>query len=137
MATATKSNGLKKILTAVCGVVLIVIVVALILALVQKDGFVVEGEEVRYYENGEMQIGWKIINDERYYFDPDGTMHKGWLEVNGNKYYFRKGDLDKNGSDIGGTLMINSKANITVDGELRYFEFDEYGKVIVDVPVAD
>ena len=130
------SNNTKKIITAVCGVLLVALVVVLVIVFAQKDGFVIEDGEVYYYEKGEMQYGWKIINDDRYYFDADGTMHRGWLEIDENtKYYFRKGNLDKGGNDMGGTLMINGKANITVDGELRYFEFDEYGKVIVDVPV--
>ncbi|MBR2459866.1 MAG: hypothetical protein IKB34_01365 [Clostridia bacterium] len=136
MATNTKldSQKMKLIVTAICGVLLVAIIVVLIVALVQKDGFVVEDSGVYYYENGDMQIGWKIIDNERYYFDPNGVMHKGWLEVNGNKYYFRKGK----GNDIGGTLMINCNANITTEsGEVRYYEFDEYGKVVVDLPVEN
>ena len=142
MATAAKNSQLtKKILTAVIAVVLIAVVVLLILLLTMKNGFKEENGATYYYENGEMLIGWQIIDGERYYFDADGKLHTGWLEANGNKYYFRTGT---NGYHKGVLLvkdanMDENDPNYEWNGKAViggvYYEFNEFGQVTVEAPV--
>ena len=143
MATAAKNSQLtKKILTAVIAVVLIAVVVLLIVLLTMKNGFVKEGDATYYYENGEKLVGWQIIDGDRYYFDADGKMHTGWLEANGNKYYFRTGS---NGYDKG--ILLVKDPTVPADSEEAawngkatiagvYYEFNEFGQVVVEQPVA-
>ena len=127
MANAAKANRNKKILTAVIAVALVAVLVLLVVLLAQKNGFVREEGNVYYYKNGEMQVGWQIIDNERYYFDADGKMHKGWLVWEKDAFYFRQG---KGGNDIGGTLLIDTEAVLQdLDGVYWYIEFSENGKV--------
>ena len=134
MAIVTKEKQNKKILTAVIGVAIVALLVLLIVLLVQKNGFVRENGEVYYYKNGEMQVGWQIIDNERYYFDAAGKMHRGWLIWEKDAFYFRKG---AGGDDIGGTLLINSDPETTdddgavftdKDGVRWYVRFTQSGK---------
>ena len=127
MANAATANKNKKILTAVIAIAFVALLVLLIVFLSQKNGFVREEGEVYYYENGEMQVGWQIIDNERYYFDADGKMHRGWLVWEKDAFYFRQG---KGGNDIGGTLLINTQAVLQdLDGVYWYVEFGANGKV--------
>lgn len=124
---ASTNNTNKKILTAVIAVALVALTVLLIVFLAQKNGFVREEGEIYFYKNGEMQVGWQIIDNERYYFDADGKMHKGWLVWENDAFYFRKGS---GGDDIGGTLLISTEAVLTdVDGVYWYVEFGDNGRV--------
>ena len=129
MANAAKANKNKKILTAIIAVVFVALLVLLIVFLSQKNGFVREEGEVYYYKNGEMQLGWQIIDNERYYFDEDGKMHRGWLVWEKDAFYFRQGK-DGDSNDIGGTLLIDTKAVLTdLDGVHWYIEFGANGRV--------
>ncbi len=127
MANVATAKQNKKILTAVIAVAFVALLVLLIVFLSQKNGFVREEGEVYYYKNGEMQVGWQIIDNERYYFDADGKMHRGWLVWEKDAFYFRQG---KGGDDIGGTLLINTQAVLQdLDGIYWYVEFGVNGKV--------
>ena len=127
MANAATAKQNKKILTAVIAVAFVALLVLLIVFLSQKNGFVREEGEVYYYKNGEMQVGWQIIDNERYYFDADGKMHRGWLVWEKDAFYFRQG---KGGNDIGGTLLIDTQAVLQdLDGVYWYVEFGVNGKV--------
>ena len=52
------------------------------------NGWMKDGVNWYYYENGQMVIGWKYINSYWYYFQNDGKMKRGWLYTNGYYYYF-------------------------------------------------
>ena len=135
VATAKQQN--KKILTAVIAVAFVALLVLLILLLSQKNGFVREDGEVYYYKNNEMQVGWQIIDNERYYFDADGKMHRGWLVWEKDAFYFRQGK-DGDANDIGGTLLISTQAVLKdVDGIRWYIEFGANGKVINSILDVD
>ena len=129
MANVAKANQNKKILTAVIAVAFVAILVLLIVFLSLKNGFVREDGEVYYYKNGEMQVGWQIIDNERYYFDAEGKMHRGWLVWENDAFYFRQGK-DGNSNDIGGALLISTQAVLQdIDGIRWYIEFGSNGKV--------
>lgn len=70
-----------------------------------KDG------QAIYAENGELTIGWKLINNKWYYMNNNGIMQKGWVQWNSNWYY-----LNNNGEMASNT--------ITPDG----FKVDQSGK---------
>ena len=40
-------------------------------------------------QNGEVQTGWKQIDDKWYYFDKNGIMETGWIKDAGKWYYLR------------------------------------------------
>ena len=127
MANAAKANQNKKILTAVIAAAFVALLVLLIFFLTQKNGFVRKDGEVYFYKNNEMQVGWQIIDNERYYFDADGKMHRGWLVWEKDAFYFGQG---KGGNDIGGTLLIDTQAVLQdLDGVYWYVEFGANGKV--------
>ena len=127
ITNAANENKNKKILTAVIAVALVALTVLLIVFLAQKNGFVREEGAIYYYKNDKMQVGWQIIDNERYYFDADGKMHKGWLVWEKDAFYFRQG---KGGDDIGGTLLISTAAVLQdIDGVYWYVEFGDNGKV--------
>ena len=42
-----------------------------------------------YAVEGRVVIGWKELENGRYYFAADGTMHTGWLEENNLRWYLR------------------------------------------------
>lgn len=146
MAVAEKANKTTKlILTAIIAVVLVAVVVLLVVVLTLQNGFVVDTIEkddgtsetvVYYYVNGEKQVGWQVIGDDKYYFNEDGTMYTGWLDFGGDQYYFRKGDPGNTANkpaseyDRGGELVIDREVSIADDNGVRYwYIFDAYGKV--------
>lgn len=40
-----------------------------------------------YSLNGELQTGWKLINNKWYFMNNNGIMQRGWVQTNGNWYY--------------------------------------------------
>ena len=60
----------------------------------QRQGWVNEGGEVYYYENGKLATGWKeYLNpstglNETCYFGDDGAAVSGWQTIDGERYYF-------------------------------------------------
>lgn len=45
-------------------------------------------------QDGEVQTGWKQIDDKWYYFDNKGCMSTGWRSIDGKIYYFQsKGNM--------------------------------------------
>lgn len=60
----------------------------------QKQGWVIEGSSVYYYENGRPAAGWKeYLNPsngaiESCYFGDDGAAVSGWQTIGGKRYYF-------------------------------------------------
>ena len=69
-----------------------------------------DGESI-YTTNGDLTIGWKLIDNKWYFMNKDGIMQKGWVQSNGNWYY-----LYDNGQMASNT--------ITPDG----YKVDENGK---------
>ncbi|WP_238916071.1 copper amine oxidase N-terminal domain-containing protein [Clostridium sp. YIM B02555] len=45
-----------------------------------------DGQNI-YVDNGNIVIGWKLINNKWYYMNNDGTTKKGWIKTNSNWYY--------------------------------------------------
>ena len=75
-------------------------------AQITQKGFLKKGTS--YYwvrEDGVLQTGWLLYDDNWYWFDDNGVMMaSGWKEINNNLYYFRSwGGIYKNGfQSIGG-----------------------------------
>lgn len=55
-----------------------------------RDGWVREGDNIYYYENGRKKTGWHNENGYRYYLNPakGGAQEIGWEYVDGYKLYF-------------------------------------------------
>lgn len=52
---------------------------------------------------GKMVVGWKTLEDGKYYFDKNGVRKKGWLTFNNKRYYFEQsGPMKKGWRSIGG-----------------------------------
>ncbi|AGF57704.1 hypothetical protein B0P06_003992 [Clostridium saccharoperbutylacetonicum] len=50
-----------------------------------------------YSINGELLIGWKLINNKWYYMDNNGIMQRGWVKTNDNWYYLlNNGEMAEN-----------------------------------------
>jgi hypothetical protein len=50
-----------------------------------------------YSINGELLIGWKLINNKWYYMDSYGIMQRGWVKTNDNWYYLlNNGEMAEN-----------------------------------------
>ncbi|WP_459477854.1 stalk domain-containing protein [Clostridium saccharoperbutylacetonicum] len=50
-----------------------------------------------YSINGELSIGWKLINNKWYYMDNNGIMQRGWVKTNDNWYYLlNNGEMAEN-----------------------------------------
>lgn len=50
-----------------------------------------------YANNGEITIGWKLINNKWYFMNNDGVMQKGWVQSNSNWYYlYDNGEMASN-----------------------------------------
>ncbi|NRT87382.1 stalk domain-containing protein [Clostridium beijerinckii] len=64
-----------------------------------------------YSANGELAVGWKLINNKWYFMNNNGIMQRGWVQTNGHWYY-----LLNNGEMAAGT--------VTPDG----YKVDENGK---------
>ena len=58
--------------------------------LVIRDGWIQEGEETYYYENGQRKSGWLTYEGQKYYLNPakNGAKEIGWEYVDGYKLYF-------------------------------------------------
>lgn len=57
----------------------------------------------RYYlnqPNGDMPVGWALINNKWYYFEESGLYKTGWIEYNGLWYY-----LNANGEMVTNTII--------------------------------
>ncbi len=53
-----------------------------------KNGWIQEGSDWYYYENGTAATGWKKISKKWYYMDAEGVMQTGWQKISGKWYYF-------------------------------------------------
>ncbi|OOM76198.1 autolysin [Clostridium puniceum] len=69
-----------------------------------------DGQSI-YVDNGDLTLGWKLINNKWYFMNNNGIMQKGWVETNGNWYY----------SNDSGEMVSNT---ITPDG----YKVDQSGK---------
>lgn len=69
------------------------------------------GGQLIYVDNGELSIGWKLINNKWYFMNNNGIMQKGWVQTNGNWYYlYNNGEM--------------ASSTITPDG----YKVDQNGK---------
>ena len=75
-------------------------------------------EDGKYYfdQNGVRKKGWLTVGEKKYYFEQSGVMKKGWRSISGNKYYFDQ----KNGYMRKGWVTIGSdKYYMNKDGSLH------------------
>ena len=58
--------------------------------LIVRDGWIQEGSETYYYENGRRKSGWFTYEGQKYYLNPskNGAKEIGWEYVDGYKLYF-------------------------------------------------
>ena len=84
--------------------VLLIITGSVSPAFAAGSGWQQSGSDWYYYENGELQVGWKKINEKWYYFDSSGTMVTGWEQIGGKWYFFNPG-----GSMVTGWKQISGK----------------------------
>lgn len=105
---------LKKILRK-CTAVSLVLAAALSLPMTASAGWVQNGEQWSYTQNGvTVQNGWKKI-DSIWYFFKDGVMQRGWLSDNGAWYY-----LQNSGAMKTGWLLDGGKwYYLNTDGTMR------------------
>ncbi len=98
-------------------------------------GWVIEGDNTYYYQDGEKVTGFQDIEGETYYFGSDGSMYKGVLDLGGKKYLLgeKSGKLYRSGfattnsngktyySDENGVLLLGFQE---IEGETYYFVSD-------------
>lgn len=74
-----------------------------------------------YYldETGKMVRGWRLINNEYYYFADNGLMQTGFVEAGGYKYY-----MDETGK------MVRGWVELVSGGEATYYYLDENGQLV-------
>lgn len=74
-------------------------------------------------EDGVLQTGWLLYDDNWYWFDDNGVMMtSGWKEINNNLYYFRAwGGIYKNGfQSIGGNEYYFQSLGWCISKHLLY-----------------
>lgn len=76
--------------------------------------------QVRFFENGRAQQGWRTLGKDRHYFTPEGVAAQGWYTVDGTEYYFVEDGAAANGLE-------------KVEGKLYYFEDGEYCTGLIQV----
>ncbi len=54
-----------------------------------KTGWVQDGTDWYYYQNGVKKTGWVEVSSKWYYLDANGVMQTGWLQLGNTKYYLR------------------------------------------------
>jgi hypothetical protein len=64
-----------------------------------------------YSLNGELSLGWKLINNKWYFMNNNGIMQRGWVQTSGNWYYLLNN----------GEMAVNT---VTPDG----YKVDQSGK---------
>ncbi len=88
-----------------------------------KNGWVQNGTNKYYYENGTAKKGWQTIDYKRYFFDGSGVMNTGWLSSDGRKFY-----LSKNGVMNTGWITVDgSKYFLDANGEMKTGWLDDGG----------
>lgn len=71
-----------------------------------KEGWVLEGGNYYYYENGKLVKGWLKDGNNWYYLDPKtGVMLTGWQKVSGAWFYLKP----SSGAMVTGWLKIDGK----------------------------
>lgn len=70
-------------------------------------------------ETGRMVRGWRLINNEYYYFAENGLMQTGFVDAGENKYY-----MDESGKMVRGWIQLVS------GGEANYYYLDENGQLV-------
>lgn len=81
---------------------------------------------------GKMVVGWKTLEDGKYYFDKNGVRKKGWLTLGEKKYYFEKnGPMKKGWRSIGGKKYYFDRKNgymrkgwVTIGSDKYYMNKD-------------
>ena len=71
---------------------------------VLRNGWLEDGGNRYYLEDGNKVTGWKTIEEVRYYFNSQGVMQTGWLQLGDDRYY-----LDETGAMVTGTVTIEGK----------------------------
>lgn len=73
------------------------------------NGWIADGSEWYYYENGVKASGWLTTSDGSFYLDPNNgnAMLTGWFKENGSNYYFNPKDGEAGHKDnyVGGVML--------------------------------
>ncbi|MBO6195694.1 MAG: hypothetical protein J6O56_05095 [Bacilli bacterium] len=94
---------------------------------VVKNGFIEENNNTYYYENDNLIIGEKEIDNDIYYFNEEGIMQKDIVVE--NCYYDENGKLYTGFKEIDGNTFYFSRDGITkgikeIDNKKYYFDED-------------
>lgn len=87
------------------------------------NGWILEDERWRYYEDGFIKTGWKVISGKEYNFNSSGEARQGWFDEDGATYYFDENDCHM----VVGWYQI--------DGDWYYFDDD--GCMLRDTTTPD
>lgn len=74
-------------------------------------------QEGSYYsdlDSGVISVGWKWIENSKYYFDNEGLLQRGWLTVDGKMYYFH----DDGKMAVGWTEVGENRYYFSEDGTI-------------------
>lgn len=62
---------------------------------IARGQYNIDGQDYYFTAEGVKTLGWVVLNEQRYYYDPaaDGIMKRGWFsDEKGNYYYFDSAD---------------------------------------------
>ena len=97
--------------------VLISLNISKVCSMSETNGLVCDNSKCYFYENGEKQVGFKVIDKKTYFFSRvnDNAMKYGWQFIDGYYYYF-----DNEGVMLTGNQVIcNRQVEIDEDGKLK------------------
>ncbi len=80
----------------------------------KKTGWVGYGRLWKYYNNGRLVTGWKVIGGKTYYFQSSGYMKLGWYN-DGKNYYFLNTTAGR------ATIGVMATNFMRIDGKVYYF----------------
>jgi len=85
------------------------------------------GEMYHFNDAGNMDVGWRDIDEKTYYFDKQGRMCKGWKSIRNIWYYFRED------GNTAGELVTNDWVK---DG-LYWYYMNEEGHMVTNDWIED
>lgn len=86
------------------------------------DGWLQQGKDHYYCQNGDICTGWQKLNNSWYYFNSTGVMQTGWQLISGKWYYFAN-----SGAMQTGWLNLNNK----------WYYMNNSGAMVTGITIAD
>lgn len=103
----------------------------------QWNGWIADGSEWYYYENGVKVSGWIKTSDGSFYLDPNNgnAMATGWIKINGSWFYLnpKQGEAGHKDDFAGGAMLTGW----VKDGSDWYWMSPTSGVMQVSTWVAD